>query len=110
MLVSVHKLVFKLCAICGADLPPNETFAAILGEEFVVFITDFGYDNLTESEILLAFRFNAKGTKYPSGTDIEKVNFKGSIFNISSAAKVLANYMDLRNILDRKMQNHIDGY
>lgn len=107
---NINKLVFVVCAISGADLPPNESFANILSEQFSEFLVGFGYADLTEEEILVAFRLNAKGTKYPSGLEVDRVSLKGSVFNIDSAAKVLANYMTFRNMLDRRCQNTIDGY
>lgn len=106
----VHRLVFKICAICGADLPPTEDFAKILAEELIIFLLEFGYSDLTEEEILLSFRLNAKGTRWPGGQDVERISFKGAIFNVDGAAKVLANYMSFRTQLDRRFQNQIDGY
>jgi hypothetical protein len=106
----INKLIFVICAISGADLPPNESFATILAEQFAEFLVGYGYSDLTEEEILVSFRMNAKGTKYPSGMEVERVSLKGSVFNIDSAAKVLANYMTFRNMLDRRCQNSIDGY
>lgn len=106
----IHKLVYRICSITGADLPPTETYATIVAEEFLIFLLNFGFEDLNLEEMLLAFRLNAKGTKYPIGLEVDRINLKGSVFNIDSAAKVLVNYMSFRNQLDRKFQNKIDGY
>jgi hypothetical protein len=105
------EYVAILSAICGARLPQSTFFADTLAREFLIFLTDFGYSEYSFEEILLAFRINAKGAnKYPSGIEVEPIEYKGAHFNIEYAAKVLDNYSKFRNLLDRKFQNHIDGY
>src|SRR5580692_199002 len=86
-------LITRLCAICGAELPQNDFFANVLADEFVDFLTKFGYGNLTIDEVVLAFQLNAAGTRYPMGVDIERIRFSGAYFNIDYAARVLENYM-----------------
>ena len=109
--ISADKIMLNGAAISGCHLPATDFFASIIAEELIIFITDFGYGNLTEEEILLAFRFNSKGNlKLPSGINVEEVPFVGNCFNIDYMAKILYNYMILRTHIDRKIENHIDGY
>jgi len=107
--IQVDLLIFKACAITGADMPPNEYFADILSEELIKFLLDFGYSDYNIEEILLAYRLNASGIKYASGEQPPKVYFKG-VLNINLSADVFAMYSTLRNTLDRKIQNNIDEY
>ena len=103
--------MLRVASICGCALPNTEFFARFIAEEIATFILDFGYEELTLEELLLAFRFNAKGgMKYPSGTEVDQVPFFGNCVNVDYIAKVLSNYMVFRKVLDRKLQNKIDGY
>lgn len=102
-------LIFKACAISGAELPPTDFFANIVSQEFVNFLLEFGYANYSIEEFLLAYKFNADGIKYPSGNSVEKVYFKG-VLSVNLSADVFSNYKILRDLLDRKLQNKIDGY
>ena len=109
--LAVDQIMLRVAAICGCALPNTEFFAKFIAEEITNFILEFGYADLTLEEILLAFRFNARaGLKYPNGEQIETVFFTGNCVNVDYIAKVLANYMSIRVILDRKLQNKIDGY
>jgi hypothetical protein len=109
--LAVDQIMLRVAAICGCALPNTEFFAKFIAEEITKFILDFGYSDLTLEEILLAFRFNARGgLKYPNGATIDPVFFTGCCVNVDYIAKVLANYMALRTQLDRKLQNKIDGY
>jgi hypothetical protein len=110
MKLDIDQILLRGAAISGCALPSTEFFAEIIGEELEIFIKDFGYSELTTEEILLAMRLNSRGDfKYP-GETIEKVIFFGNCFNVEYFSKILYNYMVLRNILDRKIQNTIDGY
>ncbi len=74
------------------------------------YLNEFGYGELTLQEIILAFRLNTHGgLRYPSGLEVERVPFSGVCFNVDFLAKVLANYMAFRNLLDRKFENFLDG-
>lgn len=101
-------------AICGCNLPDTDFFAKFIAEEITAFILEFGYKELTLGEIILAFRINAKGNfkNYINfvGLDIEQIVFYGNCMNVDYVAKVLSNYLTIRNLLDRKLQNKIDGY
>jgi len=109
--LSVDQIMLRVAGICGCALPNTEFFARFIAEEIATFILDFGYEELTLEEILLAFRLNAKGgLKYANGESAEQIVFFGNCVNVDYIAKVLANYMGFRKILDRKIQNKIDGY
>jgi hypothetical protein len=107
----VDQIMLRGAAISGCAIPATEFFAEIISEELSSFILNFGYEELTYAEILLALRINSKGGyKYPSGIEIEPVVFFGNCFNIDYFSKVMSNYMAIRNLLDRKLQNFIDGH
>lgn len=107
--LDIDLLIFKVCAISGADLPPTDFFADILSTEISIYLKDYGFFDLTVEEVLTAFRFNAFGVSYPSGESIEKVYFRG-VLNINLLGTVLNNYKYLRDCLDRKFKNEIEGY
>lgn len=105
------QIMLRGAAISGCTIPGTEFFAEIISEELRNYILNFGYKDLSYEEILLALRINSKGGyKYPSGIDLEPVAFFGNCFNVDYFSKVLNNYMAIRNMLDRKLQNIIDGY
>jgi len=108
---ATDNIMLRGAAVSGCALPQTEFFAKYISEELEIFISEFGYEELTLSEMLLALRLNSKNEmKQPSGVDIEAVQFSGNCFNVDYFAKVLKNYMTVRAILDRKFQNIIDGY
>ena len=108
---NIDQIIIRGAAICGCAVPATEFFADIISEEITRFILDFGYGQLTYEEILLAMRMNAKGDyHYIIGLEIEPVTFFGTSFNVEYFGKLLRNYKVVRNQLDRKLMNHIDGY
>lgn len=108
---SIDQIMFRGAAIAGCPLPQTEYFANYIADELIIFIKEFGYGILTESEVLLALRLNSKGgLRYPSGIEIEQVQFVGSCFNVDFVSKVLYNYRTIRNQLDRRFENQLDGY
>ena len=107
----IDQIMLRGAAISGCALPNTEFFAEIIGDELYKFIIEFGYADYAYEEILLALMLNSKGNlKYPSGDLIEPIPFYGNCFNIDYFSKVMQNYDIVRNILDRKFQNIIDGY
>lgn len=105
------KIIIHGSGIVGCAMPSTEGFAEVIHEELVILISDFGYKDLTLDEILLALRLNFIPTlKFPSGVDCEYIPFIGVCFHVDFVAKILAKYMTFRTILDRKFENHIDGY
>ena len=108
---NIDQIMFRGAAISGCSLPQTEFFAGFIAEELLVFINEFGYSEYTFDEIILALRFNSMGgLKRSSGEDIEQVDFLGSCFNVNYISRVLSNYALVRNQLDRKLQNQLDGY
>jgi hypothetical protein len=109
--VAIDDITFKGASICGCGLPQTELFAKHLAEEIQVHLLEFGYAEYTLEEIILALRINSKGRiRNPAGEDLEQVIFFGSFINVTYLSKILQNYSVLRNNLDRKFENHIDGY
>lgn len=109
--LATDRILLVGAAISGCPLPQTEGFAEILSEEIISFVNDCGYGEYTVEELLLSFRLNAKGgLRFPSGLEVEYVPFAGNCFNVNYFSKVLYGYKTFREILDRKMQNHIDGY
>jgi hypothetical protein len=109
--VASAQIVTLGSAITGCATPNTDYFLEVLCNEIAECICEFGYGELTEDEIKLALRLNYKGgNKHPSGLEIEQVQFTGHTFNVNFLSQVLSNYLALRKHLDRKFQNHIDGY
>lgn len=108
---AIDQLMIRSVALYGCSLPQSEFLGQFISEETRKFILEFGYPELTLEEILLALMINTKSdVKYPSGLELDQVVFSGVYFNVNFLSKVLYNYSSLRNLLDRKIQNHIDGY
>lgn len=100
--------IFKISAICGFTLTANEKFADVLNEEFLLFLKDYGYSNLSFDEIVSAFRLNAKGWyRFPGGDTMPTVLPYSTFFSINYAGQVLACYMRLRQCLDSKLINDL---
>lgn len=109
--IELDDVVLRLSAITGCPLPNTNLFAQAIIDELRIFINDFGYKEFTLNEFMLAFRINAHGSiKHPNGEEMETIKFTGSSLNIDYIAKVLNNYRIIRNLLDRKLQNQLDGY
>lgn len=97
--VAITGIIFKVSVICGCQLPTHDAHINALEQEFMLFLNDYGYYNLTIEEILTAFRMNAN-------FQLEnKIETYGTIFNIDFAGKVLTQYKDKRWALDRKIDN-----
>jgi len=108
---SCDQIMLKGAAISGCSLPQTDFFAEIISNQICEFIVKFGYGELTLNEIILALQMNAKiGLRYPSGAEVEQSVFIGNCFHVDFLGKVLYNYMSLRNLLDNKFKNVIDGY
>lgn len=107
----IDQVMLRGAAIYGCTLPQTEFFATFIAEELQSIIEDFGFSELTEAELMLALKLNCiSGIKFPGGLEIEKVPFTGGTFNVYFISNVLEKYMRIRNSLDGKIQNQIDGY
>lgn len=100
-------LIRQISVIIGQPLPTPE-YLDLLEKRLASFITKFGYDELTFSELILAFELNAVG--YTGEIEIDVVRSSTKNIGIEYVSKVLENYMQLRKTLDRKIQNQLDGY
>jgi len=108
---TADQIILNAAAISGCPTPVTDFFADVLTNQINEYINEFGFNELTIKEIVLAFQLNTKGgLRHPSGLEIEKVNFSGTCFNIDFLSGVLTNYLALRNNLDRKLENFLDGY
>jgi hypothetical protein len=105
--VATDQIILRGAAITGCDLPATSFFADIISDEVAQLLSMPTYQALTEGEIILAMRFNSQGNTPPDSTEVK---FSGKTFYIGYLARVLENYMALRNLFDRKLQNVIDGY
>jgi hypothetical protein len=109
--VFCDRLIFECSAFTGCELPSTDYFADILSNSFLTFFSEMGYHDLTLEEVLLALSINCSHQhKLPPGIEINEVSFFGRNINISFLSKILANYMMIRNYLDRRFQNLIDGH
>lgn len=105
------QIIVKGAALYGCDMPQTEFFASILSQELSDYLLQFGYEDFTLDEIILAMRMNANGNFInPLGDDIDQVQFFGNFIHINFISKVLKGYSVLRNNLESKFKNHIDGY
>lgn len=108
---TADQIILNAAAISGCPTPLTDFFAEVLTSQINEYINEFGFNELTIREIILAFQLNTKGgLRHPSGLEIDKVHFSGNCFNIDFMSGVLTNYLALRNHLDRKLENFLDGY
>jgi hypothetical protein len=108
--IIMDELMLRIASIAGCNLPKTDFFAMFIAEEISHYILNFGFQELTVEEILLAFRLNSHGYRYETGEYMVMVNFTGHCLNVDYVSKVLSNYMTMRRICERKIQNQIDGY
>jgi hypothetical protein len=109
--IATDKIILNCSAIVGCEMPYTELFANVLSEQIITFLMDFGYSSYTLSEIMLSMRINCTQRFMISDVvDIEEIMFVGRCVNVNFISKVLKNYALLRNSLDRKLQNFIDGH
>lgn len=109
--VATDKIMFTGAAASGSALPQTEFFAKFIADVLIDFINNFGYEELTLDEILLAIMINADGrTRTISGEHLEQIEFTGVCFNVGYISKILKNYKTLRDSLDRQLENKLNGY
>jgi|GEM_PF-1765924 hypothetical protein len=106
----LDQVIARIAASTGCDLPQSDFFAKIIGEELDGVMVDFGYDKLTLSEVIFAIRLNSNHAAMKIPSEIEPIKFTGRIVNSYFLSNVLSNYMMLRAMLDRKLQNFLDGH
>ena len=109
--VFCDALIFKCSAFTGCELPVTDYYADVLSASIIRFLLDMGYGDLTLEEIELALSVNCSHQhKLPLGIELPEITFFGKGLNIFFLSKILGNYMILRNHLDRRFQNLIDGH
>jgi len=105
------EILLRIAAIGGSKIPSDVFFIEIIKKAAISFLMKFGYSELTLSEIILAFELNSNiNMKYPIGIEISHVPVFGDCINVDYISKVLFGYMAIRNLLDRKLENSINGY
>jgi hypothetical protein len=108
---AADQIILKAAYIVGCPTPLTDFYADGLCKEMMEYINQFGFHEFTLAEIILAIRLNTKGClRFPTGVEVEKVVFVGACFNVDFLSMVLTNYLAIRNLLDRKLENLIDGY
>ena len=106
-----EELLLKTSAIHGVKIPDSVGFSEILSGEIENMILEGDFSILSYEEVLLAIRINANSSfQFPSSTDVEKVKFYGNFVSPEFISKILLNYMTVRNELDKKLKNFIDGF
>lgn len=109
--IAIDQIMFRAAALCGSPLPQTEVFATFIAEEIETYLLNFDYEEYTLAEFLLALQFNANGKiRNPAGDDLEQIQFTGAFINVGYLAKVFNNYKALRNNLDSRLRNLMDGY
>jgi len=109
--LAADKIILKAAAICGCPTPETDFFAEILTTEIDDYINQFGFGELTVSEIILSMRLNTShNLKKPPHLEVFAIAFSGACINVDFLSKMLGNYLIYRNSLDRKLQNFIDGH
>ena len=108
---SICKLMVQISCISGIGLPENESYWLVFVSELRSYLMEYGFESYTDDEIILAFQLNC-GTvmRNAAGDFIEPIQLFGECISVDYVIKVLSNYRQLRNLLDRKLQNFIDGY
>lgn len=107
----IDTMIPRFSAISGCNLPNTSFFSWFVTDEIMIFLRDFGYSDYSLQEVLLAFRFNSEGgNKYPNGEEVEQIRFTGSCINVDYLSKIMLNYKQMRDLLDKKIKNKIDGY
>lgn len=106
--VICDELQLVACISHSISPPYSSLISELVAKEIVVMMGRF--PDLTYEETLLAIRFNADaGLAVPKNTDIEKIKFSGNFIGINFLSQIFKNYMSLRNLLDQKLKNFIDG-
>lgn len=108
---NIESMISSSVAIYGFYPPTSEGMIDLLTSEMTCYFLNNGFCHLTYDEFHLALQLNARGNlKFPSGVDAEPVKTFGATVSVKFVSDVLCLYMKFRDLLDRKIQNHIDGY
>lgn len=111
MRYAIDQIMFRGAAVCGCPLPQTELFAKFIAEEIESYILNFGFNELTLNEVVLAFKMNiGHKIKNSLGEDLTCVEFYGNTINVSFIGKVLSNYMVIRKGIEARIINQLEGY
>lgn len=103
--------VIAISAITGHALPQEPTIAKKLIELLSSHLLEYGYENITLSELVLSATLNCPtGLKMPSGVDFTPVELFGNYISVHYVAKLLSFYITLRTMFDNQLKNIIDGF
>lgn len=109
----VCALVFKISAMTGIKLPKELEYIEELEYELGKHLLENTYRELSTEEVHLALRVNLPypltALRFPSGIEIDRVEPQGDCVSVEYVSLVLRNYKVIRNAIDRKLQNFIDG-
>lgn len=115
--ISEEKILFGdeilliASSVYGVNPPASPAFSKIVSNEIHQMFANGILSHLGYSEVILAIRLNGRGDiQLPSNLDLEKIKFSGSFISVDFISKILNNYLLVRNFIDRKLQNFIDGY
>lgn len=106
------KSIISSCISIYGFFPINnaDQFESLTSES-VSFFMSMDFDHLNFHEYHLALQLNAKGNlKFPTGVEAESVKASTTGVNVKFISDVMCLYLQFRNILDRKLQNSIDGF
>jgi len=105
------ETLYRISKISGVDVKSDEIDFELLKEELIIYLKNFGYLNYTVEEILLAVRLNSTPQYFQKNVlDVEKIKCSVKYLNVSYLSEVLANYSQLRVLVEKKVKNIIDGY
>lgn len=108
---TADQIILKCSAYTGAELPATDFFADTLSEAIISFVLNMGYGDLNENEIIFSMEMNLTHVhRLPGGMQLQQFEFSGRCVNLTFIANVLSNYMAVRNHIERRFQNLIDGY
>lgn len=111
-LIEGFRSVASSCIVLYGFFPiNNENQMALLVSEMYSYFTKMDFDHLNFPEYHLALQLNAKGNlKIPVGVDLDQVRASSNTLNVKFISDVMCLYLEMRNNLDRKLQNLIDGF
>jgi hypothetical protein len=105
------NILLNGAACTGCELPGSDIFASRIASQISNYIFSFGFKDYNLDEIFLAHQLNAHGNfDELKMLDIDVIPFQGKYFNLNYFAAVLGNYKKIRDFIDRRLQNFLDGY
>lgn len=107
-LKSLEAILDDISAICGYSYQ-NEKMSLL--NALKTHLNQFGYSELTDKEISLAFHLNSDiNLRFPTGMEQEIIYSHNQYLSVMYIAKVLNAYMLYKKILVRKLENIVNGY